>query len=109
MRRYRPDPDAAFVPPFSDPQFQSDLRWLVVMLQSDDPAVRFVAIEALDSLVGERHGYAAANPLPERAVAVQRWTDWLYARGLATSSVLPPTGLLPPPSEPTSNADANST
>ena len=97
MRRYRPDLEAPFTPPYGDPRFREDLRWLVVLLQSDDPAVRFVSIEALASLVGERHGYDAADPLPERAVAVQAWTDWLFEQGLATGSKLPPIGLLPPP------------
>lgn len=97
MRRYRPDLAAPFTPPYGDPSFCEDLQWLVVMLQSDDPAVRFVSIEALASLVGERHGYDAADPLPERAVAVQAWTDWLVDEGLATRSPLPPIGLLPPP------------
>ena len=97
MRRYRPDLEAPFTPPYDDPRFREDLQWLVVMLQSDDPAVRFVSIEALASLVGERHGYDAADPLPERAVAVQAWTDWLVDEGLATRSPLPPIGLLPPP------------
>jgi hypothetical protein len=97
MHRYRPDLDAPFDPPFDDPQFREDLQWLVVLLQSDDPAVRFVSIEALASLVGDRHGYDAADPLPERAVAIQTWTDWLYERGIATGSPLPPIGLLPPP------------
>ena len=97
MRRYRPDLEAPFTPPYGDPRFREDLRWLVVMLQSDDPAVRFVSIEALASLVGERRGYDAADPLPERAVAIQAWTDWLFEQGLATRSTLPPIGLLPPP------------
>lgn len=97
MHRYRPDLDAPFTPPYGDPQFREDLQWLVVMLQSDDPAVRFVSIEALASLVGERRGYDAADPLAERAVAIEAWTSWLYERRIATASPLPPIGLLPPP------------
>ncbi|MFM1890698.1 MAG: hypothetical protein RLZZ565_1455 [Planctomycetota bacterium] len=97
MRRYRPNLDAPFTPPYDDPRFREDLQWLVVLLQSDDPAVRFVSIEALASLVGERRGYDASDPLPERAVAIEAWTTWLYEQRIATASPLPPIGLLPPP------------
>lgn len=96
MSRYRPNLEAPFTAPYDDPRFREDLQWLVVMLQSDDPAVRLVSIEALASLVGERHGYDPADPPPERAVAIVAWTDWLYAKGLAEASPLPPIGLLPP-------------
>gem|GEM_PF-1320787 len=97
MRKYRPDLDAPFTPPYDDPKFREDLCWLVVLLQSDDPAARFLAIEALSSLVDERNGYDYAAPLPERAVAIQRWTNWLSEKGLLTETPLAPVGLLPPP------------
>jgi hypothetical protein len=46
---------------------------LVEELESDDPAVRFLAISTLHRLTGETHGYRDFDPPPVRAEAVERW------------------------------------
>lgn len=50
---------------------------LVQDLESDDPAVRFYAIEALFRLTGQRFGYDYYASEDQRAPAVQRWQQWL--------------------------------
>ena len=46
-------------------------------LSSDDAAVRFFAIGALQRLVGEDFGYHYYEDEPLRKVAVERWQVWL--------------------------------
>lgn len=48
---------------------------LVQALEDDDPAVRMMAIEALDRVTGTRLGYNPYDTLPERRVAVNRWVQ----------------------------------
>ncbi|TVQ62619.1 MAG: hypothetical protein EA378_04625 [Phycisphaerales bacterium] len=61
---------------------------LIEALDSDDPAVRLVAIAALDRLTGQTHGYAAYAPERERQAAVDRWVAW-HAGSDATSAGRP--------------------
>jgi len=53
---------------------------LVHELESDDPAVRFYAINALQRLTGERRGYEFFAPEEKRAEAVERWKQWLESQ-----------------------------
>ena len=46
---------------------------LVEQLNSDDAAVRMMAINALDRIVGHRLGYNPYAPLVDRQAAVDRW------------------------------------
>lgn len=52
---------------------------IVEQLSSDDPAVRFCAIEALERLTGETHGYLAHAPEDEREAAIARWEDAIHS------------------------------
>jgi HEAT repeat protein len=54
---------------------------LVRMLDSDDPATRLLAIDALDRITGERLGYEHAAHEHEREPAVRRWQEWVAANG----------------------------
>lgn len=54
---------------------------LIEQLDSDDPAVRMFAIEALERITGERRGFAPYGPPHERAVAVERWVQWYRSKG----------------------------
>ena len=54
---------------------------LVRQLESDDPAVRFYAIEALQRLTGETFGYRFYDDADERRPAVERWKR--YAAGVS--------------------------
>ena len=58
----------------------SQLKPVVVMLNSDDPMERFMASDALLELTGKDMGYQPAAPLPVRAQAVERWKEWLLAQ-----------------------------
>ena len=60
------------------------VRQLVEDLESDDPAVRFYAIHALDRLTGERFGYRYYDGAEQRQPAVGRWRQWLAAGERAT-------------------------
>ena len=53
---------------------------LVRQLESDDPAVRFYAIEALRKLTGKTFGYRFYDDPDERRPAVERWKR--YAAGM---------------------------
>lgn len=59
---------------------RSVLPYLVADLDSDDPAVRFYAIEALQQLTGEDLGYRYYDDLVERQPAIERWKAWLQAQ-----------------------------
>ncbi len=63
---------------------------IVELLDSDDPAVRFAAIEALDRLTGMRLEYEYDAPRRQREAAVRRWVAAVesgeaLSRGRATS------------------------
>jgi hypothetical protein len=49
---------------------------LITLLDSDDAAVRMLAIRALERQTGLTHGYDHAAPYWERSRAAQRWADW---------------------------------
>ncbi len=51
------------------------LRRLIEQLDSDDAAVRLVAITALEELTGETYGYRHDDPVAARRAAVARWLD----------------------------------
>jgi len=53
------------------------LRRIVEQLASDDPAVRLIAIGALERLTGENHGYHHDGGPIERRAAIRRWVRYL--------------------------------
>lgn len=53
---------------------------LVKDLDSDDPAVRFYAIQALQRLTGETFGYRYYDDEQQRKPALQKWNEWLSER-----------------------------
>jgi hypothetical protein len=57
---------------------------LVADLSSDDPAVRFYAIESLEKLTGQTFGYAYFQDDEARRPAVEKWQDWLKGQSAAT-------------------------
>lgn len=56
-----------------------DLAQMVRSLGSDDPALRSMAIAALERTTGERFGYDAWAPRGDRQAAIDRWKGWLDA------------------------------
>jgi HEAT repeat protein len=61
---------------------KSAVPGLIQRLDSQDGGERLLAIEALERITGERHGYDHAGPAAEREAGVQRWRDWALAQGL---------------------------
>jgi hypothetical protein len=61
---------------------RSAVPMLIEMLASDDPAERMVAIGVLEKLTGQRLGYSPAGSAHSRALAVDRWYDWLRTNDL---------------------------
>lgn len=55
---------------------RTKVRELVEALDSDDPAVRMVAIRTLERLTGETRGYEHSDPPWRRREAVARWEAW---------------------------------
>jgi len=50
---------------------------LVKQLSSDDPAVRFYAINALKEITGQTFNYRYFDDAGERKPAVERWEKWV--------------------------------
>jgi HEAT repeat protein len=48
---------------------------IIEQLDSDDPAVRWLAIRSLEHLTGRTNGYDHAAPEDERRAAIDRWRD----------------------------------
>ena len=59
---------------------EADLRGMVRALGSDDPALRTLAIAALERTTGERFGYDPWAASADRRAAVGRWRQWLASR-----------------------------
>jgi len=62
-------------------QDRSALPQLIKELDSDDPAVRFYASQALRRLTGQDLGYEFFQDESARKPAVERWQKWLEAGG----------------------------
>ncbi|HEV7298916.1 MAG TPA: HEAT repeat domain-containing protein [Tepidisphaeraceae bacterium] len=80
--RYAGDPDPSIkIPAIRQVAAQRDTAQVPVVvkdLSSDDPAVRFYAIRALQKMTdGDAKGYVYYAPDDERAAAVERWQAWL--------------------------------
>jgi hypothetical protein len=56
---------------------RSALPALVAQLDSDDPAVRLFAIQALGKFAGERFGYEYYLDEDQRKPALAKWQEWL--------------------------------
>ena len=51
----------------------SAVKQIVEQLDSDDPAVRSLAIAALQRITGETYGYHDYDPPMQRRAAIERW------------------------------------
>jgi hypothetical protein len=65
---------------------RASLPALVKQLDSDDPAVRFYAQEALERLAGERFGYEYYLDEDERKPSLARWQEWLKKQTTAPTT-----------------------
>lgn len=54
---------------------RSSIPHLIEGLESDDPAVRFLSIQALENLTGATYGYRYFEPEWDRRPAVDRWVE----------------------------------
>jgi hypothetical protein len=59
---------------------RSVIPQLVKELESDDAAVRFYAIDALEKFTGERFGFEYYQDDDRRKPALQKWQEWLKAQ-----------------------------
>ena len=77
------DPDPAVkIPAFKKAVRTKDraaVRQLVADLDSDDPAVRLFAIDALRRLTGQNFGYRYYDGEEQRRPAVEQWRQWANA------------------------------
>lgn len=62
---------------------------IVEQLESDDPAVRSLAISALRRLTGETFGYRDFDPPAARQAAVERWVRAVLADDIPTPAAPP--------------------
>lgn len=75
---------AADIPAMQDAARAHDLAAvpaLVDQLDSDDPAIRFYAIQSLRELTGNTFDYRYYDDAERRRPAVARWRRWLRERG----------------------------
>jgi len=63
---------------------QSSIPQLIDELESDDPAQRMLAIQALQEITGQTLGYDHAAGPEQRAAAVRRWAEWYSQRSETT-------------------------
>jgi len=68
---------------------RDDLRGMVAALGSDDPALRSLAIAALERTAGERFGYDAWATEVDRRRAIDRWDVWLAQQAEASPKATP--------------------
>ena len=68
---------------------QSAIPHLIESLDSDDSAVRLMAIGTLEELTGQTLGYRHEDPLWRRDQAVDRWVAW-YDHPTTTAPPRPP-------------------
>ena len=64
----------------------SSTAGIVEQLDSDDPAVRMLAIEALQLLTGETYGYRHYDPVYLRRAAIKRWVEAVESGTLPVAS-----------------------
>jgi hypothetical protein len=50
---------------------------LIVLLDDNDSAIRFAAINALEKMTGQTFDYHYYDDIPDRQPAIQRWQHWL--------------------------------
>ena len=77
-----PDPSVK-IPAFKKAVRKKDrsaVRQLVADLESDDPAVRLYAIDALRRMTGQAFGYRYYDDDAQRREAVGRWKQWLAGK-----------------------------
>lgn len=65
---------------------RESLRDLIRSLESDDPAERLLASQALSRRTGLSFGFDYAADRSSRQAAVQRWVDWYQGVGSADSA-----------------------
>ena len=83
-----PDPSVK-IPAFKKAVQKKDrgaVRQLVKDLDSDDPAVRFYAIGALERMTGQQLGYRYYDDEASRAPAIAKWQNWLDGREAVADS-----------------------
>ncbi|HZN63931.1 MAG TPA: HEAT repeat domain-containing protein [Tepidisphaeraceae bacterium] len=83
-----PDPSVK-IPAFKKAVRKKDrgaVRQLVKDLDSDDPAVRFYAIGALERMTGQQLGYRYYDDETGRSPAIARWQNWLDGREAVADS-----------------------
>lgn len=81
-----PDPSGK-IPAIKRAVEQQDMaaaRQMIKDLESDDPAVRFYAIQGLERLTGETFGYRYFDDDDQRKPALEKWQAWL--RGFETGT-----------------------
>lgn len=61
---------------------RSAIAALVRQLSSDDPAIRFYAIEALHRITGQTFGYHYYDDTADRRPAVRQWEKWVTEQHL---------------------------
>jgi hypothetical protein len=75
----------------------SKIASLVRELASDDPAIRLVAIESLEKITGQTHGYQWWNDARDNKAPITRWNNRLAGRPIEQGVELPAPTTAPAP------------
>lgn len=68
---------------------RSAIPRIVEQLESDDPAVRSLAISTLERMTGETYGYRDFDPPSVRQAAVQRWVNAVKSGSIPSAGASP--------------------
>ena len=68
---------------------RSSVPALIIALESDDAAERFLAIHTLERMTGQTLGYDHSAPRPERRAAAERWQAWYSSQASHADAALP--------------------
>jgi hypothetical protein len=89
LQSARPTVRAAGVKRAAAAQDTGAIPYLVDRLNDGERGVRLFAIKSLEKLTGRTLGYRHYAPVRERKRAVERWREWLRARGEAAPTTQP--------------------
>jgi hypothetical protein len=81
LQSARPAERAAGIKRAAAAQDAGAIPYLVDRLNDSERGVRLFAIKALAELTGQTLGYKHYAPVRERQPCVERWREWLRARG----------------------------
>lgn len=86
---------------------QSAIGELIELLDSDDPAVRLMAINALERLTGQTYGFRHYDSMMQRRESIARWVQAYESGSIQPMTSASPAGTPAADPAPPTPADPN--